>query len=489
MAYTQLPMVEVDVNKLRLDLENYRIPIAPDDEDTALNYLFASEDVLEQIKFLLRDGYFDNEVPIAVKDGTTYVILEGNRRVSALKAIAKPEIAPAHLAQVEELRTRYATEVPNMPKKIRVIVVPNRAAARKHIARLHTGLSKRRWSRDQQANYYFSFLGPGVTVKDLKALYPDVEIVRFLRMVAMRRFLSGVKFKDKALREYVVSADLKMSSFEYAYRNAAIAAAIGVKFDSDGRIEPSRKKPENIGASLPVDVREGLEHLMKGFRSGGFNTRSPEFKAGSQEQTELIARLIGSPTVIADETEDNSGLGSDAADGHPGDSSGRTGSDSNGAAGGGTSASASGGGGRGPNDPDTLLGLDVAGLPFEHIPSNLKKRVLELRAINVKKTPAAAGMLLRSVLEATIKWHFEGSTPGVRGMLSAVFPVVVNTYGRQRALKDSINAINSGAATKPGSINWFNAAAHNPHLEVKADDVRSAYALVQPVLIRLMKPA
>lgn len=488
MAYKQLPIIEVDVDKLRLDLENYRIPIAPDDEDAALNYLFASEDVLDQVKLFLRDGYFDNEVPIAVKEAGAYVILEGNRRVSALKAIAKPGVAPAHQAQVEELRTRYATEVPNMPKKIRVIVVPNRAAARKHIARLHTGLSKRRWSRDQQANYYFSFLGPGVAVKDLKALYPDVAIVRFLRMVAVRRFLSGVKFKDKALREYVVSADLTMSSFEYAYRNAAIAAAIGIKFGSDGRIEPARKKPENIGASLRVDVRDGLEYLMKGFHSGAFNTRSPEFKAGSQEQTDMIARLVGSPTVTDDEIEDTSGSSAaGGAGGGAGGSSGGTGRGSGGGAGGG--ASGSGGGGRGPNDPDTLLGLDVAGLPFEHIPSNLKKRVLELRAINVQKTPAAAAMLLRSVLEATIKWHFDGSNPPASGMLNDVFPSVVSTYGKQRALRDSINTINSGAATKPGSIRWFNAAAHNPNLEVKADAVRSAYALIQPVLIRLLKPA
>lgn len=486
MAYKQLPIVEVDVDRLHLDLENYRIPIAPDDEDAALNYLFASEDVLEQIKLFLRDGYFDNEVPIAVKEDGAYVILEGNRRVSALKAITKPGIAPAHRAQVEELRTRYATEVPNMPKKIRVIVVPNRAAARKHIARLHTGLSKRRWSRDQQANYYFSFLGPGVAVQGLKALYPDVEIVRFLRMVAMRRFLSGVKFKDKALREYVVSADLTMSSFEYAYRNAAIAAAIGVKFDSDGRIEPARKKPENIGASLPVDVRDGLEYLMKGFRSGAFNTRSPEFKARSQEQTDLIARLVGSPTD--DDIEDTSGSSEDGgASGGAGASSGGTGSGAGAGADGG--AGGSGGGGRGPNDPDTLQGLDVAGLPFEHIPSNLKKRVLELRSINVKKTPAAAAMLLRSVLEATIKWHFEDTATPISGMLSQVFPTVVSAYATQRPYKDSINAIKSGPAAKPGSVNWFNAAAHNPNLAVMADDVRAAYSLVQPVLIRLMRPA
>lgn len=485
MAYKQLPIVEVDVDKLRLDLENYRIPIAPDDEDAALNYLFASEDVLEQIKLFLRDGYFDNEVPIAVMEKGAYVILEGNRRVSALKAIARPEIAPAHQAEVEDLRTRYATELPNIPKKIRVLVVPNRAVARKHIARLHTGLSKRRWSRDQQANYYFSFLGPGVTVKDLRALYPDVDVVRFLRMVAMRRFLSGVKFKDKALREYVVSAALTMSSFEYAYRNAAIAAAIGVKFDSDGRIEPARKKPENIGASLTVAVREGLEHLMKGFRSGEFNTRSPEFRANSPEQTDLIARLVGSPTATEDETEDSSGRG-ESSEG-AGGSSDAAGKGSGGGSGGG--ADGSGRGRRGPNDPDTLLGLDVTGLPFEHIPSNLTKRVLELRSINVKKTPAAAAMLLRSVLESTIKWHFDGTTTPASGMLRDVFPTVASTYGQQRSLRESINAISSGAVARPGSISWFNSAAHNPNLEVKEDAVRSAYALVQPVLIRLMRPA
>lgn len=496
MAYKPLPIIEVDVDKLRLDLENYRIPIAPEDEGAALNYLFASEDVLDQIKLFLRDGYFDNEVPIVVKENGQYVVLEGNRRVSALKAIAKPEITPTHRMQVEELRTRYATEVPNMPTKIRVIVVPNREVARKHIARLHTGIPKKRWSRDQQANYYFSLLGPGVTVNDLKVLYPDVEVVRFLRMVAMRRFLSGAKFKDKTLHDFVIGADLTMSSFEYAYRNAAIAAAIGVRFDPDGRIQPSRKKPERIGATLPVDVRNGLEYLMNGFRSGGFNTRSPEFRVGSEDQVELLARLLGG---VEDVAADDGGADDGADDGGGEDGVGDTGPEArpggHAGASDGTSGGSAGSGGtngrqpRGPNDPDTRQGLSVAGLPFDDVPSNLEKRVLELRAITVKKTPAATAMLLRSVLESTIKWHFDGTATPVSGMLGDVFPQVVSAYGGQRGLKDSINAIRSGSATKPGSINWFNAASHNPNLAVTQDDVRAAYALVQPVLIRLMRPA
>ena len=443
MAYKPLPIVDVPVDDLRLDLLNYRIPIAPDDEGAALNYLVASEDVLDQIKLFLRDGYFDNEVPIVVKEGRSYVVLEGNRRVSALKAIARPEIVPAHQAQVEELRTRYATEVPNMPQSIRVIVVPSRAAAHKHVARLHTGIPKKRWNRDQQANYYFSLLGPGVSVTDLKALYPDVDIVRFLRMVAVRQFLAGAKFKERSLRDYVKSSDLKMSSFEYAYRNAAIASAVGMVFDSDGRLIPARKKPRNIGAALPEQEREGLEYLMDGFREGRLNTRSPSGRGGGGA---------------------SGGGGSSAQDGPSG-------------------------GGRGPNDPDRRKGLSIAGLPFDHVPSNLEKRVLELRKINVDNTPAAAAMLLRSVLEATIKWHYAGTTQPATGMLGDVFGQVVKSYGGQRSLKDSINAIRSGPTTKPGSINWFNAAAHNPDIAITPADVRSAYAMVQRVLIRLLRPA
>lgn len=74
-------------------------------------------------------------------------------------------------------------------------------------------------------------------------------------------------------------------------------------------------------------------------------------------------------------------------------------------------------------------------------------------------------------------------------MLGDVLPAVVTAYGNQKALRASINVMKSGAATKPGSLQWFNTAAHNPDLTVKHEDVREAYSLVQPVLIRLMRPA
>ena len=92
IAYEQLPIVDVDLNGLLLDLDNYRIPTHRDDEAAALKYLFASEDVLGAARLILRDGYFDNEVPIVISsrgksDKPPYIVLEGNRRISALKAL------------------------------------------------------------------------------------------------------------------------------------------------------------------------------------------------------------------------------------------------------------------------------------------------------------------------------------------------------------------------------------------------------------------
>ena len=95
-----MPIVEVDVDDLRLDLDNYRIPTRRDDEEAALKYLFASEDVLGAARMIVRDGYFDNEVPVVVADDPGgYVVLEGNRRVSALKALLDPTVIPGHDAE------------------------------------------------------------------------------------------------------------------------------------------------------------------------------------------------------------------------------------------------------------------------------------------------------------------------------------------------------------------------------------------------------
>ena len=505
MTYEPLPIIPVDLSRLELDLDNYRIPTRRANEAEALAYLFASEDVLGAARLIIRNGYFDNEVPVVFPSGENYVVQEGNRRVSALKALQDPDLVPQHADEVRALLRRYAIEAENLPLTIRVLVAESREQAAPHVARMHTGRSKKRWSLDQQATFYFSLLGPGTTVEDVKAAYPDVAVARFMRMAVMRRFLDGVKFVDPSLHDYAVGPKLAMSAFEYAYRNADIAAAMGAVFDRDGCLVPQTEAPKKIGSRLSNAQVAAVEYLMTQFRRGDLDTRSLQFRKGTTQKDALLALLTGAVQPHAE--QDTTGRADDAGgedDSDPGEGGGEdSGSDAGSSTGNGGGGGGRGGQGgrvedasgdranpRGPNHPDTKDRLVFGGLDYEtHTSTNLQVRYIELRGLSLSTFPAATAMMLRSVLETTIKYHFEGSPTPVSGELKEVFKQVVSSYGHVRgASQGSINKIFSGPITASGTIAWFNGVAHNADAVVKAQDVRDAFRLLHPVLRLLLRP-
>jgi len=496
LTYQPLPIIEVDLTELVLDLENYRIPTRPEDEVGALKYLFMSEDVLGAAKLILRDGYFDNEVPIVIadssdSDGPPYIVLEGNRRVSALKVLNDPTLIPGHENEVRSLLKRYAVEADSLPERIRVIVASDRDTAKPHIARLHTGSPKKRWSRDQQATFYYSLLDDHTTVKDVKDKYPGVSIVRFMKMAVMRKFVTAAPFTDRSLREYSASDALAMSVFEYAYLRESIASAIGVKFDKDGLLLPRSMKPERIAAGLPNDKLVALEYLVGQFRANKLNTRSLEFKKGTPEHDQLVERL--SDISVAPQGSDISeretppvkpSISSSQerirdAEASP---SGSVGSDSE-------VEAPTMRHGRGPNHPDAKNKLDLTGIHYENTPVNLKVRYFELRKISPSDLPISTAILMRSILETTIKYHFESSGTPVSGTLRIVFKQVKKSYGTIKHLEATINSIDTGDKHKVGSIHWFDDIAHNLNASPAAGDIHQAWRMVNPIIRHLLRQA
>ncbi len=368
MPYTPLPIITVELDELQLDLDNYRIPTQRTDQAAALAYLFASEDVLGAARMIIRDGYFDNEVPIVTASGARYIVLEGNRRVSALKALHNPDLVPNHATEVRALLRRYELEAADLPTSIRVLVADSRDQAAPHIAQMHSGRSKRAWSRDQQANYYYSLLGPQTTVDDIKSSYPDVDVVRFIKMAAIRRFLAGVRFSDRTLRSYVAgdAPGLKMSSFEYAYRgHTDICAAIGADFDRDGQLLPRQKKPESIAADLPERERQAVEYLIGQFRANTLNTRASALKKDTPEHDRLLELLLGTSLTTSADGDGQPEADTEPSGGTAGEAT-KPGADGAGVAdiedqGDHDDAAPEGGSGRGPNDPDTKDKLQLGG--------------------------------------------------------------------------------------------------------------------------------
>lgn len=493
MSYTQIPIKELEIAQIKLDLRNYRIPNFPDDESGALSYLFASEDVLGTAKMILRDGYFDNEMPIVVHENNDYVVIEGNRRVSALKALNDPNSAGLHAPEIQDLLKRYSIESANLPNRIRVFLTPDRETAEPHIARLHTGRSKRPWTRDQQATFYYSLYSPSYSVDKIRANYPGASISRFMRMGASRRFLSGVKFSDPDLRAFAVSDDLKMSSLEYAYKDPELARLIGLKFDSDGLLEPTTLTPEVIGSRLGEGPKEALSYLLGEFKAKRLNTRSQEFRKGTVQNKELLKKL---QFLNGQDSSGDSGESDDArpnSDGmnNPGESPGAGGTGNRE----GSKGNKEGGTGpkptkRGPNHPHKKQYLDLTGLDYEATGSpNIKLRYHELRSLNLINNPAAAAMYVRSLLETSIKFYFERIGSPVSGELSKVIHDVYRSLGKNKHLMNSINLVRSGTGQQPGSISWFNSIAHSADIVVRADVVHEAWGQLNPLLRYLLTNA
>lgn len=281
MASGVWPIETVSVSSLRLDPENVRIRAAAVDETAILNYLYLNDDVDGLAHEILRDTYIDNEIPVVIRAGDDFVVMEGNRRISALKGLLDPTAVPARTAQLERLLRRYPGN--DVPDEVRVMIAPNKDAVMPLLARLHTGQPKKGWPREQQAIFYYAQYQGGRTIPELRQSYPIAsgQLTRFIRMGEMNELLRSVKFDDDDLGAWA-RRDLKMSSFEYAYSKPGIQKALGIEFTSEGLL-----RSRAIGPGL----RAGLIHLAEGFRSGALNTRSPQLRTADSRHESFVAQL------------------------------------------------------------------------------------------------------------------------------------------------------------------------------------------------------
>ncbi|MFG3697061.1 hypothetical protein ACGF5C_03950 [Micromonospora sp. NPDC047620] len=516
------PIEDRDLDELELDLRNVRIPAEALDESAIANYLVEAEDLLDLVRDILRDGYLDNDLPVVVMDDGRRVVVEGNRRITALKAIHNPELLGKSAPRIERLLSRYPDA--DTPTQVRVMVAPSREAAQPLLARLHTRNAKKSWLREQQAVFYHAQLSPSVTVDDLRTLYPigTTPIASFIRMGEMRELIRSMKYDDPGLEEFVKTSQLKMTSFEYAYELPKIRQALGLNFDKDGRLVSKR---------LSDGQRRGLMYLLEEFRAKRLNTRSPELRSAKDEHNifaEQLRQLVGGiETHASDPTgaeEDLSASqngstsvpgsgnsdGSDADIAGPSSGTGPAGgrpSGGTGPAGGRPSATGpetgSGGtghqtgptgqpGSRGPNRGETRSRLDMEGFEYKGSSSGLRRRFEELQRLDVRDFPNAAHDLLRTVLECSIKDHFAT----VRQMrltgkqLGACMTELASAYQNDQRMTSLINAINRKgrmpAAQYAGTAFSLNASNHEPDSFVAGRDVHEAWDRIKPILIEIV---
>lgn len=503
MASRQWPIIEVPLKDLALDAQNVRIAVGHLDEPGIAAYLCEADDLLGLTRDLLRDGYIDNEVPLVVSEDGKYTVLEANRRVAALKAMRDPDILGRFAPLLERLMTRFPDA--DRPSEIRVMVAPSRAAAQPVLARLHTGRPKKSWIREQQAVFFHAQISDTVSVDDLRIAYPreSGKIVGFIRMGEMRELIRSVRYVDSELEQFVMSSQLKMSSLEYAYDRPRIRELLGLEFNDEGFLRTKK---------LSAGQLRGLMYLLRRFRDGTLNTRSDELKERHPVHllfVETLGRVVsgghaapsstGSSRLSAEDSDTGGpGGGSDSVElgrGAPGGSASEQG-----AGGDTTSASdglssgdggASGAGSRGANRGDTRSRLDFTGFEYKGNSAGLRRRLEEIKRLDLREFPNAAHDLVRTVLECAIKDYFvrKGSPLGDKMLKGCVEELGKEFQGDQRitALINSINRKGKMTANQyAGTAYSLNAANHDPDTFVVAADVHEAWERIKPILVTIV---
>ena len=146
-------MANVSIRTLYLDPKNPRhIPI--ENQKAIISYLIENEKVKDLAKDIAEKGMTNplDLVGIITEDNKKLVV-EGNRRVCALKLLDKPCLAPK---KYQKYFTTLQGKVKNQITKIPVHVFPNRDEAQPWLSTLHTAssnTSRKPWSPEQKTRF------------------------------------------------------------------------------------------------------------------------------------------------------------------------------------------------------------------------------------------------------------------------------------------------------------------------------------------------
>jgi len=156
--YSSWQRLSLSVSNLKLDKENPRIPsyVTVRTSKDVLNYLIQNEQIERLAYKIVEKGFICHDPIYVIKEKDNYIVVEGNRRISALKCLLNPELVPA-LSKRRKIETYKKRLGINLIEKVDVFVAPSRRAVENVLFELHAE-GKLQWSR-QQKNKFIAGIG------------------------------------------------------------------------------------------------------------------------------------------------------------------------------------------------------------------------------------------------------------------------------------------------------------------------------------------
>lgn len=183
------PTKRLSVTSLHLDSKNPRLGRETSSRAPReiIQYLFEHDKALEEAESIARHGYFPNEPLLAIEENGRNVVVEGNRRLAALKALREPGLLEGSQGRQVERLSRQIND-PSVFSAIPVIIAPSRRATDQLIAARHIGTRVLPWQAENRASFILDKLAEGYSNDELRDdlgfTLADIQKARQVRAIA-----------------------------------------------------------------------------------------------------------------------------------------------------------------------------------------------------------------------------------------------------------------------------------------------------------------
>jgi hypothetical protein len=278
-------ITDVDLRKLEFDSENPRLPrsIDPKDEAAVLEYMLSDATIVELMGSIGALGYFAAE-PLLVtpsnKSGR-FVVVEGNRRLAAVKLLENPA-----LAAVKKNAVREASEAAQYkPSKLPVIEFAHRKEILLYLGFRHvTGVKA--WDSLAKARY-LEKLRASLGGRDDDRTYQDLARAVGSRSDYVKRLLASYNiYRHVEDHDFYGIEGLNDTTFNFSLLTTAlfyskIASFLGLSDASDPLLK---------GLKVPA-----LKDLVRWLSERNAENRT---RLGESRNLKILSAVVSTPAAL-----------------------------------------------------------------------------------------------------------------------------------------------------------------------------------------------
>jgi hypothetical protein len=268
MDYTTWEERNISVNNILLDSNNPRIPPAdkPFNQRSLLAELVQHDKIYELAQNIAQNGYYPVESLIVVKENGKIVVIEGNRRLAALKLLIAPEAAPEN--QISKFQALSNKIDKTTIKKVKVVIAPNREATVPILMSRHTHVQIERWDTLMQATFYNNFVKLSVTVEDVSRDYnvPKSKIIEAIRLHRMYKIACSLDLPEEELRIVQNPREFDATTLKRFYERPVSQEFLGIELSSE--------VADVIGVIDENEFKKGYKKVVTDIATGKQDSRS-----------------------------------------------------------------------------------------------------------------------------------------------------------------------------------------------------------------------